>query len=127
MRSEASILKERTGGNVERLGEVEQSLIEQPSLAVLDGDQDIACDARAQGQCLLGEPLLDTQSADPGADIESPLRPDLGPLRIGLAGAGGHLSTNRANTADVCPTSDTFCPDRTQPDGLVGRRSLAGE
>lgn len=133
MRSELSVLQERTGGHVERLGEVEQALVEQPSLAMFDIDQDVPGDTRAQGERLLGKSSLKPQSPDAGADFDPSPCPDLGPLRISLVRAGGHLSTNRASPADVCPTSDTFWRNRTRQgdratragwSAVIGRGSL---
>ncbi|AFS14914.1 Tripartite motif-containing protein 36 [Mycobacterium intracellulare subsp. intracellulare MTCC 9506] len=41
------------------LGDVEKALIEQSAAAVLNIDEDIACNARPQCKRLLSHPLLD--------------------------------------------------------------------
>lgn len=68
-------VEESAGRYAERLGDVEQSLIEQSASAMFYIDQHISCDTELQSEGFLGHPASDTQAADSlpdGAAVSCP-------------------------------------------------------
>lgn len=82
-----------TGGHSERVGDIEEPLVEQTALPTLHRAQNGTSDAGLMGQLLLRHASLDAELAYSLADGLSSALPCSHTLRTVLAWSGGHAHT----------------------------------
>jgi hypothetical protein len=89
-RGGSQIGKECTRRHRQRIGDIDQTFIEQTAATMFNVNQDIAGHPRGQRQLLLGQTLPQAFPTNPGAHLGADTLPLGDTLRIVLAGAGGH-------------------------------------
>lgn len=85
-------VEESARRHTERLGNIEQSLIEQSASAMFYIDEHISCDTGLQSKGFLRHPAGDAQAADSLPDSTAVSCPRRDPLWIVLAGSRGHTN-----------------------------------
>ena len=78
--------------DLQRIGNIEQSLKEQAPASMFYVDEDVSCHTGLQRERFLGEALLDAQGFDPVTNLSTPVFPRLHTLGIVLARSGGHAA-----------------------------------
>jgi hypothetical protein len=77
--------------NPERVGDVEQPLVEHAAATGFHGDQNGAIDAGPLRQLLLGQPSFESKPTDGGPDPFAAPLPQFDALGFVLTRSGGHL------------------------------------
>lgn len=85
-------IEEATCWHLERLGDVEQPFVEQPSPTVLHVDEYVARDTRTECEALLSETSLDAKCADSLSNFLTATFPACNTFRIVLTGSRWHVS-----------------------------------